>query len=63
MVYGELLKDYRKDYANWEDNYPKSLRQALDVMRQLKPSKRTRDINWNNHNDKSKPQNGNGNQD
>ena len=36
-VYGKLMRDYRKDYANNDDNYPKSVRGMVDVMRQLKP--------------------------
>ena len=39
-IYGELMRDYRKDFANQDDNYPKSVRAMVDVMRQLKPNKK-----------------------
>ena len=39
-VYSELMRDYRKDYANQDDNYPKSVRGMVDVMRQLKPKQK-----------------------
>ena len=52
-AYVELLKDYRKDYVNREDNYPKLLRQVLDVMRQLKPTKKPNDNAPKNRNGQS----------
>ena len=58
-TYGELLKDYRKDYANKENSYPKTVRGALDVMRQLKPSKKPKGARQN---DKNKNDHGGGNQ-
>ena len=42
-AYGELLKDYWKDFANKRDSYPKMVRQSLDVMRQLKPHKKPKE--------------------
>ena len=56
---GELLKDYMKDYANKENSYPKTVRGALDVMRQLKPSKKPKGARQN---DKNKNDHGGGNQ-
>ena len=55
-VYGELMKDYRKDYANNDDNYPKTVRGMVDVMRQLKPKPKKDDKS-------NKNRNGNGNKD
>ena len=40
------MRDYCKDYANNDDNYPKSVRGMVDVMRQLKPkSKQSKPTN------------------
>ena len=52
-IYAELMKDYRKDYANQDDNYPKTVRGMVDVMRQLKPKLKTKQPN----NDKNKNNN------
>ena len=52
-IYAELMKDYRKDYANQDDNYPKTVRGMVDVMRQLKPKLKTKQPN----NDKNKNSN------
>ena len=50
-VYGKLMRDCRKDYANNNDNYPKSVRNMVDVMRQLKPKPKKDKLS---NNDKSK---------
>ena len=42
------MKDYRKDYANNDDNYPKTVRGMVDVMRQLKPKPKKDDKNNKN---------------
>ena len=69
LAYRELLKDYWKDYANWEDNYPKSVRQVIDVTRQSKPQKKkesyskNRNQNSNSQNNKNQNQNRNSTQD
>lgn len=49
-IYGELVKDYRKDYTNQDAVYPKSIRDVIDVMRQLAPKKKRRDNKYNNRN-------------
>ena len=64
-IYGELMRDYRKDYANNDDNYPKSVRGMVDVMRQLKPKTKKQPTNkdknqqggaqQNQNSDKSEP--------
>ena len=56
-IYGELMRDYRKDYANNDDNYPKSVRGMVDVMRQLKPKAKS-----NKSSNKEKNQNRSGTQ-
>ena len=58
-VYGKLVHDYRKEFANNEDRYPKTLRQVVDVMRQIKPKKKKtngsgKDRNNGNKNNKDK---------
>ena len=60
-AYGELMKDYRLDYANQDDNYPKLVRGMVDVMRQLKPREKTKPNNsQNNSKQGNGGQNGNG---
>ena len=62
-VYGEWIKDYRKDFANNKDKYPKSVRGVIDVMRQLTPKKKKRDDkNNNNRNGEGNDGKGNENQ-
>ena len=38
--YGELLTDYRRQYANDFDVYPKTLEGVINVMRQMPPKKK-----------------------
>lgn len=64
-VCGELMRDYQKDYANNDDNYPESVRGMVDAMRQLKPkrkSNRTSNNNKNNRNGLQQNQNGDKNE-
>ena len=36
-TYNKLMVEYRKSYANKYDTYPKSLKDVVDVMRQVQP--------------------------
>ena len=54
-IYGELMRDYRKDFANQDDNYPKSVRAMVDVMRQLKPNKKKTRNTGNTKGNNGKP--------
>ena len=47
-VYAELMRDYRKDFANQDNNYPKSVQAMVDVMRQLKPKDKKKTRNTSN---------------
>lgn len=38
--YGKSQDEYRMDYANKKDNYPKSMVNMVDVMRQVKISRK-----------------------
>ena len=60
-VYGKLVRDYWKDFANNKDKYPKSVRGVVDVMRQLAPKKKKRNNN-NNNNRNGKGNDGKGNE-
>ena len=59
-TYNELLVDYRKNFANKQNFYPKSLKDMVDVMRQVTPKKKkpgkNRNDNKNNKNDQGKGQ-------
>ena len=59
--YGELaVHDYRKKFANSEDQYTKTLRQVVDVMQQIKPKRKKKSYDefnkkQNNHINKKHP--------
>ena len=55
--YGELLTDYRRQYANDFDIYPKTLEAVIDVMRQM-PAKRKKPSKNNKAKDKPKEEEG-----